>query len=202
MPVRSIEDDRKKLFHRVGDNPSAICTLIFGGRDIFSGECRILVAGGGTGDSTLFFAKYLRDIGGNGRVVHLDQSAAANEIIATRLSRFDLNNVDIQERSLLDLDPQEDGLFDYINCNGVLHHLPSPVEGLHRLSSVTRPDGGLGIWTYAKYGRTGMYHVQRMILDLVGSRPVDADAIALTRDIFSELPSSSLGRYDGSGVLS
>lgn len=202
MPIRSAEDDERGRYRRPGDDHFLIRNLVFGGRDPFADDCRILVAGGGTGDSTLYFAKLINDLGGTGRVVHLDQSPAANRICRERLDRFGLDNVDIQQRSLFDLDPAADGPFDYVNCNGVLHHLSDPDRGLRSLTAVTKPDGGLGIWIYAKYGRAGMYHVQRMMLDLVGDRPVDAESIALTKAVLDELPQSSLGHFDGARNLS
>lgn len=201
MPIRSAEEDERGDYVRPGDNHAAIRSLVFGGRDVFAGDARILVAGGGTGDSTLYFAKLIRDLGGTGSVVHLDQSPAANRICRERLDRFGLDNVDIDERSIYELDATVDGQFDYVNCNGVLHHLSDPDEGLRRLASVTRDDGGLGIWIYAKYGRAGLYHMQRMLLDLVGDRPIDGEAIELSKAIVAELPGSSLGRFDGAGNL-
>ena len=105
MPIRSAEEDRNGQYKRLGDDEFSIRNLLFNGRNRFAEDCRVLVAGGGTGDSTLYFSKLLADLGSTGRVVHLDQSAAANRICRDRVGRFGLENVDIQERSLLDLDP-------------------------------------------------------------------------------------------------
>jgi len=201
MPIRTEEDDRRGLYKRVGDNPHAINQFIFDGRDGFAGPCRILVAGGGTGDSTIFFAQHLKEIGSRCQVVHLDQSAAANAHCRERLDRFGLDNVEIQERSIFDLDPRTDGVFDYVNCNGVLHHLDDPDAGLRRLASVTADDGGMGIWIYAKHGRAGQYHVRSMVLQLVGDRAVDADGLRVAEEILRALPTETLGRFDGSGSM-
>ena len=37
------------------------------------------------------------------------------------------------------------GNFHYINCVGVLHHLPQPQEGLKTLTSLLTPDGGISL---------------------------------------------------------
>ncbi len=52
------------------------------------------------------------------------------------------------------------GPFDYIDCCGVLHHLPDPAAGLRALLSVLAPGGGLGLMVYAPHGRTGVYMLQ------------------------------------------
>ncbi len=64
------------------------------------------------------------------------------------------------ELSLLDLPGSGLGPFDYIDCCGVLHHLPDPAPGLRALLSVLAPGGGLGLMVYAPHGRTGVYMLQ------------------------------------------
>lgn len=201
MPIRSPEADESGDYQRLGDDDFLIRNLLFGGRNIFSGDCRILVAGGGTGDSSLYFAKRLRDLGSPGHVVHLDQSPAANAHFRERANRAGLTNVDVQERSLFDLSEEKDGLFDYVNCNGVLHHLDDPLRGLRTLKAVTKPDGGMGIWLYAKYGRTGLYHIQNLVKQLIGDGPIDGRAVELAKTVLRDLPESSVGRSAGSPTL-
>jgi hypothetical protein len=41
-----------------------------------------------------------------------------------------LGNIVWESRSLLELPGAGLGVFDYIDCCGVLHHLPDPAEGL------------------------------------------------------------------------
>lgn len=201
MPIRTAEDDAAGKYRRTGDDGFLIRNILFAGRDIFSENCRILVAGGGTGDSTLYFAKLLAERGSSGVVVHLDQSPAANRHCLQRVERADLTNVVIQERSLFDLDPETDGLFDYVNCNGVLHHLDDPLKGLKSIASVIKPDGGMGLWLYAKYGRAPLYHVQAIVKDLLGDAPVDAHALDLAKAVLRDQPKSSLGQHTGAGSL-
>ncbi len=71
-----------------------------------------------------------------------------------------LSNIGFESRSILDLPGSGLGPFDYIDCCGVLHHLPDPAAGLRALLSVLAPDGGLGLMVYAPHGRTGVYMVQ------------------------------------------
>jgi SAM-dependent methyltransferase len=201
MPIRSKKDDESGAYRRPGDNETIINALCFGGQQIFGKNAnrRVLIAGGGTGDSTVFFAKVFKEYEMTGDIVHLDQSESANVICRNRLKELDLDNVTFSKSSIFELNTKKDGYFDFVNCNGVLHHLADPDEGLHRLSSVTRDGGALGIWIYAKYGRAGLYHIQATMADLLGQRPIDSAAVELAKELLNELPSSSLGKFDSAG---
>ncbi len=50
--------------------------------------------------------------------------------------------------------------FDFIACEGVLHHLADPVAGLRALGGVLRRDGVIDLMVYAPYGRAGVYMFQ------------------------------------------
>ena len=54
----------------------------FGGREDFRNSFRVLVAGGGTGDATIFLAEQLRDT--DARIVHLDISVTWIETAMAR----------------------------------------------------------------------------------------------------------------------
>ena len=45
----------------------------------------------------------------------------------------------------------------------MLHHLQFLLEGLLILKDCLVADGGMGLMVYAKYGRTGIYHIQEMM---------------------------------------
>ena len=81
-------------------------------------------------------------LGRPGQVTWLDRSAAALESPRRRAAVRGLTNIVWEQRSLLDLPGSGLGPFDYIDCCGVLHHLPDPVEGLRALLSVLAPGGG------------------------------------------------------------
>src|ERR1700729_3266993 len=51
-------------------------------------------------------------------------------------------------RPFLALPSMPIGEFDYIDCTGVLHHLPDPAAGMRALASVLEPDGGMGVMLY------------------------------------------------------
>ena len=107
---------------------------------------------------------------GQGSVTWLDRSAASLKIAQARAAARGLSNIVWEQRSLLELPGSGLGPFDYIDCCGVLHHLPDPAEGLRALLSVLAPGGGLGLMVYAPHGRTGVYMLQDALRLLAPAR--------------------------------
>jgi len=73
-----------------------------------------------------------------------------------RLANLTLHRLRVEEVEKLGL------TFDFIDCSGVLHHLPDPAQGIQALSTVLRPDGVFSLMLYARYGRIGVYMLQEM----------------------------------------
>src|SRR5207249_9481006 len=119
-----------------------ITVYCFKGRSNFSQEFQVLVAGGGTGDQTIFLAEQLRH-NRRAEVVHLDISEKCNEIARRRAEVRNLTNITWVHGSVLDLPSLKLGPFDYINCVGVLHHLKEPKAGLQALRSVLKDEGAM-----------------------------------------------------------
>ena len=92
--------------------------------------------------------------------------------------------------SLLDLPSLDLGAFDYIDCCGVLHHLPDPGLGLATLAGALTPGGGMGLMVYGELGRIGVYHMQDMVRSLAGDT-TGADHVDLGRRLFDDLPRSN-----------
>ena len=83
--------------------------------------------------------------------------------------------------------------FDYINCVGVLHHLPDPLIGLKILNNLLESGGGINMMVYATVGRTGIYHVREMARLLSLSR-VESNEIATVDDakiVLESLPKTN-----------
>ena len=105
-------------------------------------------------------------------------SGPSQDIARARAEVRGLTNIRFVEGSLLDVAGIAPGLWDYIDCCGVLHHLEDPNAGLAALASVLAPDGGIGIMVYGEYGRTGIYHMQDMLRTLAPSDDMpDSDRI-------------------------
>ncbi len=82
------------------------------------------------------------------------------------------------------------GSFDYIDCCGVLHHLPDPQAGFDALSAALDPAGGMGLMVYAPYGRTGVYPLQEALRSLLGD---DAPAlqVKMAKQVVGQLPTTN-----------
>lgn len=161
FPARDPADERKRLIGTWLDDLGLLNHHCFGGRRRFDSSFRVLVAGGGTGDGTIFLAEQLRGTGA--RIVHLDFSAASIDIARRRAAMRGLTHIEWVQDSLLALPRLGLGTFDYINCVGVLHHLSDPERGLDVLLQSLASDGAMAILVYGLYGRTGVYQLQEAL---------------------------------------
>ena len=137
-------DPREEAKRLVVGSPSHLREVdhwVFGAHRPASEPLRALVAGGGTGDGAIMLAQHLAWAGRPGEVVWLDRSRAARRIAEARAGARKLGNIRFVEGSLLDLPGSGLGPFDYIDCCGVLHHLPDPLAGLRALAGALAPGG-------------------------------------------------------------
>jgi len=152
---------------------------------------RALVAGGGTGDAAIMLAQQLADAGaGRAEVVYLDLSPASRAIAEARAKVRGLANLSFLTGRLEQVAALAPGPFDYIDCCGVLHHLPDPAEGLKALTAALKPDGGIGLMLYGHFGRSGVYEMQALLRDLVGTAPLK-EQVAVARRLLPKLPETN-----------
>ncbi len=206
-PPRDPAQERHRLKLVPTDNLASINSRCYRGRRDLGAGMRVLVAGGGTGDSTVYLAEQLRDT--PAEVVHLDLSTASIAVARQRLEVRGLDNVRFVHGSLLDAREEALGRFDYINCSGVLHHLTDPDAGLKALLGVLAEDGCMGLMVYAQYGRTAYYQVQELMRLVNGREPTRAGKLANLRSTLASLHSHHWLRFservaptnDGAGDL-
>lgn len=192
-PPCNPEDDRTRLVQTWLEDLPMINHYCFAGKQSFRNGFRALVAGGGTGDATIFLAEQLRAT--NAHIVHLDMSSASIAIARARANIRGLTNITWVHDSLLNLPTLGLGKFDYINCSGVLHHLADPDAGFNALRSVLKAPGdsngnsagdaigksagdaigksagdaigksagALGLMVYGTIGRTAVYQTQALM---------------------------------------
>jgi SAM-dependent methyltransferase len=188
-PPVNPQDEKKRLQHTWLEDLPMMNHYCFQGKQSFRHGFRVLVAGGGTGDATIFLAHQLRAT--DAEIVHLDLSAASIAIARERAALRGLRNIRWIEDSLLNAPHLGLGKFDYINCCGVLHHLADPDAGLRALKAVLAEGGALGLMLYGAIGRLGIDQMQAM-LRLANSADASADAkIAQARALLDVLPASN-----------
>ncbi len=188
-PARDPAEESRRLVLGSPSNLAEVNHYLFAGRRDFTRPFRALVAGGGTGDATIMLAQQLAEEGCPAEVVHLDLSEASLETARARAALRGLANIDFRQASLLDLAALDLGLFDYIDCCGVLHHLADPAAGLAALRGVLAPGGGMGLMLYGELGRRGVYETQALLRGLTAGEPLEA-AIATARRLLASLPPS------------
>jgi len=185
-PSRSPADEDKRLVRTWLDALPMINHYCFQGREQFDASFRLLVAGGGTGDATLFLAEQLRSTGCE--IVHLDLSAASIQIAQQRAIKRGLNNIRWYRHSLLSVSDLNLGKFDYVNCIGVLHHLDDPDRGLRAPLEVLKPTGAMGVRVYGRIGRTGVYQMQEMLRAINDHNEDFSTWVQRARDVIASAP--------------
>lgn len=193
-PERDPRDEAKRL---ITGSPSHLDELdhhLFAGRlrlrPADGPPLRVLIAGGGTGDATVMLAQQCRDAGLAAAIDYLDLSTASRRVAEARAEARGLDGIRFHTGSLLDADLLP-GPYDYIDCCGVLHHLPDPAAGLAALVARLAPGGGLGLMVYARYGRSGVYEMQSALRRLAGPDLPDAERLTVARRTLDGLPAGN-----------
>lgn len=184
-PERDPADEKTRLITGSPSHPFEMDHFLWGGVRDWSQPLHALVAGGGTGDALIQLAAVLTAAGKPYEITYLDLSHASRGVAEARAKIRGLTGIRFETGSLLDA--AEYGRFDYIDCCGVLHHLPNPQDGFNALSKALKPDGGMGLMVYAPYGRSGVYPLQEAFGALtVGMTP--KARLAAARAIYARLP--------------
>jgi SAM-dependent methyltransferase len=190
-PRRDPRDEARRLIVGSPGHLKEIDYWVFGARRPVSQPLRALIAGGGTGDATIMLAQQMARERRPGSVTWLDRSAASLKIAQARAAARGLTNIIWEQRSLLDLAGSGLGPFDYVDCCGVLHHLPDPAAGLRALLSVLAPGGGLGLMVYAPHGRTGVYMLQEALSLLAPPDEAPSARLDAAKRVMRHLPETA-----------
>ena len=190
-PSRDPADEAKRLIAGSPSHPVEIDHFLYGGKRDWSAPMRILVAGGGTGDALVMLSQMLTTRGTPAEIHYLDLSSASRAVAEARIAARGLTNVAFHSGDLRTAPElaEKAGQFDYIDCCGVLHHLPEPQEGFNALAAALAPDGGMGGMVYAPYGRSGVYPLQAAFNAAFTSLTPD-EKVAAARETLEKLPPS------------
>ena len=155
-------------------------------------DIRILDAGCGTGSGT----DYLIHLNPEAEIVAVDLSEKALAVAQERCQRSGViaNHSKPVSFHHLKLEDAADlpGEFDFINCVGVLHHLPEPEKGIKAIAKKLAPGGLLHIFVYAELGRWEISLMQKAIAILQGEQRGDyRDGVKVGREIFANLPENN-----------
>ena len=184
-PARDPADEKKRLIQGSPSNIVEIDHFLFGGQRDWSQPFRALVAGGGTGDALIQMAQVLTSAGKQYEITYLDLSSSSRKIAEERAKVRGLTGIRFVTGSLLDA--PDLGPFDYIDCCGVLHHLPDPDVGFSALRDALAETGGMGIMVYAPFGRSGVYPLQDGFNAVFGHLAPN-DKLVAAKKLFEKIP--------------
>ncbi len=145
----------KTPFPNYKDNDDKQTILDKGNRNILARKFKnfigfkknVLEVGCGTGQLSIYFS-----IGSNNNIVGFDPTLnslklAKNFAIKNEISNIDFVNADIFDDVLID------NYFDFIWCNGVLHHTKDPYKAFQIVSKSLKKEGYILVGLYNKIGR-------------------------------------------------
>lgn len=185
-PHRNPEEEKTRLLQLMGESLVELNHYLYKGKEDFKKGFRILIAGGGTGDSSTFLGDQLKNT--DAEIVYLDFSKKSMEIAQKRAEIRGIKNIRWINDSILNIPNLNLGKFDYINCSGVLHHLSSPDDGLKILQSSLNPTGGMSLMVYAQIGRTGVYQIQELMSRINKGVTSRQEEVVNCNTIISALP--------------
>lgn len=107
----------------------------------------ILEVGCGTGQLSIYFS-----IGTNNNVVGLDPTIYSLDLAANFAEKNEINNVEFINADIFD-DVLKDEFFDFLWCNGVLHHTKDPYGAFKIMIKSLKKEGYVLIGLYNKIGR-------------------------------------------------
>jgi tetratricopeptide (TPR) repeat protein/SAM-dependent methyltransferase len=129
----------------------------------------ILIAGCGTGLSTIEFAQQVR----HARVVAIDLSLASLSYAKRMSGIFSLTNIEFAQADIMGLG-SIGRQFDFIDASGVLHHLADPWEGWRVLLSLLRPGAVMQVGLYSELARQNIVAARALIAER-NYRPIAED---------------------------
>lgn len=196
-PERDPREEAKRLVLGSPSDLREVDHWVFGAARPARQPFRALFAGGGTGDGTIMLATLAARAGRPVDITWLDRSPAAEAIVRARAAARGLASITFVRESLLDLPRLGLEKFDYIDCVGVLHHLPEPEAGLAALEAVLAPRGGMGLMVYAPLGRLGVYPMQQALRLLAPEAEAPRERLEVAKRVLRAAPPTNLLALNG-----
>ena len=106
---------------------------------------KILEVGCGTGQLSIYFST-----GNNNQIVSLDATLESLKVAKNFADKNNINNIEFVNIDILD-DVLAENFFDFIWCNGVLHHTHDTEKAISEVFRVLRPGGRAVIMLYSKH---------------------------------------------------
>jgi SAM-dependent methyltransferase len=125
-------------------------------------KSKILEAGCGTGQMSIFLSRFLR------KIYSIDISKGSLIIANKFIKKNNIKNIKLFRMNIYKLFFQKD-YFDIIISNGVLHHTPDAQLAFSKLVEYLKKDGLIIIGLYHKYGRF-IHNIRQKIINIFGEK--------------------------------
>ncbi len=126
---------------------------------------QVLEVGCGTGQLSIYFS-----IGSNNNIVALDPTFESINLAKKFADQNKIYNINFVNTDIFD-DVLKENFFDFIWCNGVLHHTKDPYGAFKIIANSLKDEGYILIGLYNKIGRVRTIF-RRLIYKLFGSKPL------------------------------
>ena len=142
FPNYKINDDKISVSERGNKNYLASKFKQFVGYNK-----KVLEVGCGTGQLSIYFST-----GNNNLIVSLDATLESLKIAKEFANKNNINNIEFVNTDIFD-DVLAENYFDFIWCNGVLHHTKDPYKAFCIILKSLKKEGYILIGLYNKFGR-------------------------------------------------
>ncbi len=146
----------------------------------------VLIAGCGTGLSTIEFARQMPAA----RVLAVDLSLASLSYAKRMAQSHGLTNIEFGQADIMRL-ASVGREFDFIDATGVLHHLADPWEGWRVLLARLRQGGVMQLGLYSELARQNVVAARALIAER-GYRPIPEDIRRCREEIMAAADGSAL----------
>lgn len=142
FPNYKINDNKKTILEKGNNN-----TLAYQFKKFIGYKKKILELGCGTGQLSMYFS-----IGSNNEIVAFDPTITSLNLAKDFAKKNEITNVKFLNADIFD-DVLSDNYFDFIWCNGVLHHTKNPYNAFEIVTKSLNKDGYILVGLYNKIGR-------------------------------------------------
>ena len=108
---------------------------------------KVLEVGCGTGQLSIYFS-----LGTNNRIVGFDPTIQSLNLAKDFAFKNEISNIEFVNADIFD-DVLVDNYFDFVWCNGVLHHTKDPYKAFQIVARSLKNEGYILVGLYNKFGR-------------------------------------------------
>ena len=148
-----------------------------------------MLPGAGTDGGTFYLAEQLNHT--DAEIMYMDFSFASKQIAQRRARMRKLRNIIFINDWIESVPFLGINIFDLVICSGVLHHLKKPFQGLRILNNAQLDNGGAILMVYAQYGRTSIYHIQKVMREINGGEKIVSNELRNTKILLETLPDTN-----------